>query len=112
MSEPHDFHLGSIEDAHLENIKRMSDPNPEVRMTARYNRDIINLMDKWFKKDGARVPSMTLALVHAFTSAFGTVLLQVDENPQKRREAFDLMRGHFLEVFDSMGDQVCKKGRQ
>ncbi|HXF89548.1 MAG TPA: hypothetical protein VNK48_14425 [Xanthobacteraceae bacterium] len=95
--------IGDIEEGHLNNIAQMASADPAAAATARLNRDLVNVIERWIENEAARgldaLAAMTAAM-HGVTTVCGTILLNAPDAVHD--EVAQAMREHLLRIFDAM----------
>ncbi|MEO1693899.1 MAG: hypothetical protein AAFR55_01515 [Pseudomonadota bacterium] len=101
------YGVGTAESSHADNIDGLSSPDPTVAATARLNRELINLIDKWTDAEASRgtdTASMVLASMHGVNSVCGTILLRLPRH--ERAKMHRQIRKVLLESYDAVGRAV------
>lgn len=105
------YSWGDVETGVAGNIDAMGHPDPEVRATARLNRDLVAVMDKWMANEQAMHTSPLDVLpgaMHGFITIFGTLL--GNQPPHIKAKFVPVVRQHLLAMFDAMSEAISKDG--
>lgn len=103
----HTFSVGDPDEAILSNIDMMGSDDPVIAATARLNRDLVAVTDKWLADAFERVEDGQLDLtdvlsstMHGVTSVCGTILVNVPAD--KREMVYGIMKERIDAVLASM----------
>jgi len=101
------YTVGGLDDGRLANIEQMGSEKPQVASTARLNRDIANVFDRWLENEGrmgVKPLDVLEASMYGAVTIIGTILINL---PHKRRlKVLHLMRDRMIDIFDAMGKVI------